>query len=267
MDSAHLIRRAGGRLALALAIAAVFALATPAAAITYGAIDTEHTYVGAMIVDYPGYGVTEWCTGTLVSTRVFLTAGHCTFDLSDIGITLDKVWVSFAVDVYAKGAKWHTVSAVITHPDYHWGPTSDPHDVAALVLTKPVRGVGLGQIAPLGYLDALDDAGVLADATFINVGYGVDQNFQGDGVRRISYSSFLSLHRAWLYMSQNVNAGSAGTCFGDSGGPTLYDDHGTQYVVAIVSWGDAMCVATNINYRMDTSSSQSFLYGVIAAYG
>ena len=44
----------------------------PAVAITWGELDTEHTNVGAMVVDWPGYGPAQMCSGTLIHPRVFL---------------------------------------------------------------------------------------------------------------------------------------------------------------------------------------------------
>ncbi len=239
----------------------------PAGAITYGTIEFGHPYVGAIIVDLtgiiPNLGILEWCSGTLVSPRVFLTAGHCVEPLNRLQIPKDKVWVSFAVNIWQDPKSWRSVSGWEIHPDYNWGPTSDPHDIGALVLTKRVRDITPAKIAPVGYLDDLLSEGKLKTATFINVGYGSNESFQVDGWRKISYSSFLSLHNAWLYMSQNVHSDGGGTCFGDSGGPTFYNDGTSEWIVATVSWGDAMCVATNINYRADLQSGQDFVYGVI----
>ncbi|MFQ5906400.1 MAG: trypsin-like serine protease, partial [bacterium] len=69
----------------------------------------------------------------------------------------------------------------------------------------------------------------------------------------------------WLYMSQNPHTSDSGTCYGDSGGPTFWQEpDGTELLVAITSWGDAVCGATGINYRIDIESSQSFIDSVIA---
>ena len=262
-------RRVGWHLVGVLVLVGIFAASVPASGITYGTIEYGHPYVGAMIVDIsqvrPDLGIIEFCSGTLVSAKVFLTAGHCTDLLVRHEIPVNKVWVSFDVNIWQNPKSWRSVAAYMNHPDYNWGPTSDPHDEGVLVLAKAVKGIDPATLAPLNYLDQLAAAGKLKDARFINVGYGSDESFQVDGWRKISYSGFLSLHNAWLYMSQNINAGSAGTCFGDSGGPTFYNDGTTEYLVATVSWGDAMCVATNINYRADIASSLSFIQSVIAS--
>ena len=102
----------------------------PVAAITWGEPDAEHTNVGAMVVDYPGYGPFQWCSGTLIHPRVFLTAGHCTVDLDAYGI--ETVWVNFHQDALNKKTLLD-VEQVITHPDYNWGPTSNPHDGDVLI--------------------------------------------------------------------------------------------------------------------------------------
>src|SRR5512141_1355099 len=66
-----------------LTIAAVtvlmLALALPASAITFGEPDgNAHPFVGSMVLRIPDEGVFQWCSGTLITSNVFLTASHCT---------------------------------------------------------------------------------------------------------------------------------------------------------------------------------------------
>jgi secreted trypsin-like serine protease len=66
-------------------------------------------------------------------------------------------------------------------------------------------------------------------------------------------------------MSQNRSTGDSGTCYGDSGGPTFwYTEDGTEYNVAVTSWGDYQCIATGFAYRIDIPSSLDFIYSVMA---
>ena len=55
-----------GALVGVLLLALLLITILPAAAITWGERDTTHTNVGAMIVDYPDYGLWQRCSGTLV---------------------------------------------------------------------------------------------------------------------------------------------------------------------------------------------------------
>jgi len=68
---------------MAVTLGAVVAGATPAGAIVYGEPDAgRHPYVGAMVAfDASGQRLYR-CSGSLVSSMVFVTAGHCTFGLS-----------------------------------------------------------------------------------------------------------------------------------------------------------------------------------------
>ena len=83
-------------LGLLLIVTVLALLVGDVQAITWGEPDTTHHYVGAMVVDYPGYGPYQICTGTLIHERVVLTAGHCTVDLDAYDI--ETVWVNFDPD-------------------------------------------------------------------------------------------------------------------------------------------------------------------------
>jgi len=261
------VRRRIFELVGVLAVVGIMAAGSPASAITWGTIDTTHPDVGAILIVRSDGSVGEFCSGTLVSARVFLTAGHCTDALTAFGIPASRLRISFAPNLFAEGAVRLAVSGYQTHPEYHWGPTSNPHDLGVIILKDAVEGVSFGMPAPSGYLDDLATAGSIQGATFINVGYGDNQDFVVTGDRQISTSSFRNLHDAWLYMSQNIHHGDGGTCFGDSGGPTFFVDPSShaEYIVAVTSWGDSVCKSTNNNYRVDLESSRSFIEDMIAS--
>jgi secreted trypsin-like serine protease len=250
---------------LALAV-----LAAPVAAITWGEPDTEHTNVGAMVNDYPNWGLWQSCTGTLIHPRVFLTAGHCTEDLD---VTALPTFVNFDQDALNPGTLL-AVEAAITHPDYYWGPTSNPRDVGVLVLAEPVTGIEPANLPEEGFLDDLKAAGLLNQGTekakFTLVGYGGSLDWPPPDIyyedtRRVAYSEYRALLKAWLRMSQNQATGDGGTCYGDSGGPAFWEDPdtGEETIVGVTSWGDAQCVASAFNYRVDIPETLSFIQDVI----
>ena len=239
----------------------------PALAITWGEPDTEHTNVGAMMMVLPGWGNTPVCSGTLIHPRVFLTAGHCTD-----GVDPGEVWVNFNQDgTNLKGIL--DVAQVITHPDYWWGPTSNPHDVGVLILKKPVKKLKPANLPEEGFLDQLLAEGKLRQgserAKFTLVGYGATLDWPPPDIyyedyRQYAVSEYQALLDVWLRMSQNQATGDEGTCYGDSGGPAFWTEpDGTEVLVGITSWGDAQCVASAFNYRVDIPETLSFIDDVI----
>lgn len=243
--------------------------ALPASAITWGEPDTTHTNVGAMVVDWPDYGPWQWCSGTLIHPKLFLTAGHCTDRLlEDYGI--EQVWVSFAP--YALD-ELREVETVITHPAYAWG-SSNPHDVGLLILAEPVTDITPATLPYAGYLDDLKKAGVLRQAMngadFTMVGYGGTLDWPPpeiyyEDIRQVSVSEYVALVPYQLHLDQHLLKDNGGTCFGDSGGPTFYTAaDGTEVIVGITSWGDAQCVVTGFNYRVDIPDTLDFIAEVLA---
>jgi hypothetical protein len=256
-----------------------------AQAITYGFVDSNNTYsnVGAFIVKSPTTGqIFPICSGTMITTNVFLTASHCTIyfqqELAPRGFTayvsLDGS-IPFG-DLTSNKTKLFAVSQVVTNPNYNQSQ-SDSGDIGALILESNVRGVTPAVLPTCGLFDQLAAQNGLKTAVFTNVGYGVQNRVVSGGVpffqdinpipRMYSFSSFNSLNGGYIRLSQNPSTGNGGTCFGDSGGPNFMNLNGQQIIGAITITGDSVCRSTNVDYRLDTVSAQGFLAYVNGAFG
>lgn len=244
----------------------------PVLAITYGEPDgNDHPFVGSIVVEIPDEGLFQWCSGTLIAERVFLTASHCTALLDGVldAYPSAKVFVTFDPTISPTGTfytgVWHT------HPDFGFsgpGGTSDPHDVAVIVLDQN-PGITPATLPHAGLLDELKDQHLLKDTRFTAVGYGTVRETNTTGFHGILANldrnrveqGFLSLTKAWLTLPMTKSTGDGGTCYGDSGGPHFIHLNGveTTIVASITVTGDAPCVATDKTYRMDTASARDFL--------
>jgi len=225
---------------------AALSLAAPAMAVTGGTFDGQaHPATGLLLADL-GHGLVPDCSGSLVSSTVFVTAGHCTG-----GLASNRVAVSFAGQ-YVGGVS--TVLSGTAYTDPLWGAVKgDSHDLAVVVLDAPVAGVTPYALPRAGLLDAKN----VRSQSFTNVGYGYDdRTFTFDGYRRWSTSAFTTLKATELQLSDNPG----GVCFGDSGGPRLLGD----VEVAVTSTGNANCTGQSTSYRLDTASARTFLSGFVA---
>jgi secreted trypsin-like serine protease len=246
------------RLTAALATLAVgLVLAAPAGAITGGSFDgTGHPEVGGLVspTQYAD-GTWLYCSGTLISSTVFLTAAHCAEDGERVTVTFDPD--------YEAGDR--TYSGTFHADPLYGGPQSDPHDIAVVVLDKAVKGIAPARLPAAGSLSALP-----AGQTFTSVGYGAHEVTNGPGGhgylyddRRMAGTGTLNaVNPAWLRISGNAAKGDAGTCYGDSGGPNFLGT--TDVVAAITITGDSVCRATNVDYRLDTASARAFLGRYVA---
>ena len=227
---------------------------------------SRHPNVGALLRQDPNTGQKRiLCTGTLVSSTVFLTAGHCTDFLTSIGVDPHDVWVTFDPTFDASSpvirGTYHT------HPAYGYsgqGGFSDPHDIAVIVLDHAASPTP-ATLPRLNELGVRQGNGTLRTQLFTAVGYGTVRDtkktgpnaFYFDGVRRFVDQSFNTLLPAWLKLDMNPSTGSGGTCYGDSGGPHFVK--GTNHIVSITVTGDTACRATDVTYRLDTASARAFL--------
>ncbi len=251
--------------ALGLALAVGLLATGPAGAIVNGQLDGSlHPEVGALVAEYRQAGQKEvLCSGSLTAPTVYLTAAHCTAFLASLGIT--DVWVSFDSRFTSSSTLIH--GSYVTDPAYNAyagaGGSSDPHDLAVVLLDTAATGITPVRLPAAGLLGATD----LKGQTFTAVGYGTVRTgktggpnaFFFDSTRRYALQSFLSLEPAWLNLSENPSTENGGTCYGDSGGPHFLGGVASNLQVSVTVTGDTACRATDKTYRLDTPSARAFL--------
>jgi secreted trypsin-like serine protease len=248
-------------------------------AITYGFVDTNGTYsnVGAFIVQQPGDGhIFPICSGTLISARVFLTAGHCTDffnqSLAPLGFTAQVSFdspIGFGDLTNLNVTKTIPVLQVVTNPGFN-KRQNDPEDIGVLLVSAgDTVSLTPAALPSFGLLSQLANKNGLKDAVFTAVGYGVQNRVVGGRPpffedanpvpRMYAFSTFSALDKGYLRLSQNPATGNGGTCYGDSGGPNFLDVNGARTLVAITITGDTPCRSRNVDYRLDTASARQFL--------
>jgi hypothetical protein len=252
---------------LLVAIAALFTLGVgSASAVTDGELDGDrHPYVGLMVAQ-DAKGNPMWrCSGTLISSTVFLTAAHCT------EAPAAKVQIWFASDVESGipqngyPFKGDVGGTPYTHPDYN--PNAFYlRDLGIVVLNKAYR---VGTYGSLPKLDSLDKLKPSSSTTFTAVGYGLQESFpnaaswqeNNQRVRMLSRPHLVQINGGIvgdfsLLLSNNAKSG--GTCFGDSGGPNFVGD--STVVGAVTSFGlNGNCAGTGGVFRVDRSWSLNWI--------
>lgn len=247
-----------------LGIATVIGAGSLASAITFGEPDNErHPNVGSVIGTIDGVGSFQWCTGTLISDRVFLTAAHCFAGFDDF-VTFT---VSFDEDLDADGdgdVDPGLPGTAEPHPLFASGGANDTYDIAVFVLDE---SPGIDP-APLPTANLLANK-ALRKATFTTVGYGTERDTKSGGVnslmpggeRRLAEQTINSVNKAWVTLSMNPSTGNGGTCYGDSGGPHFLGGKNAdeKTIVSITVTGDRYCRSTDKTYRLDTPNARAFL--------
>jgi V8-like Glu-specific endopeptidase len=262
--------------AVAAALTAVALSATPAQAITDGERDgNRHPYVGLMVAQ-DAKGNPLWrCSGTLLSSTLFLTAGHCT----ESPAAHVEIWFAADVDagIPANGYpnKGDVGGTPYTHPSYN--PNAFYlYDLGAVVLSKPVKMSKYGKLPALNVLDGLTTERGQQDVTFTAVGYGLQKAFpdaaswqeQAQRVRMLATPHLVQINTGFtgdgsLVLSNNANTG--GTCFGDSGGPNFIGN--TNVLAGVTSFGlNSTCAGTGGVYRVDRSDDLTWLYSTFGSH-
>lgn len=246
---------------LLVAVVAVAVAASSANAITYGEPTGDaYSYVGGLVTTSSRTGEQYvYCTGTLISTTVFLTAAHC--DISDITGT-DQACVTFDSELTDESTLY---CGTFTASPYYTYRQNDPNDLAVIVFDEPITSVGTATVVDeVGYLDTLFAEGELTPSTeFVSVGYGGTEFTNAPGgptaqyldTRMFATGTFRALGPGYIRISQNPATGDAGTCYGDSGGPQFLNG----VLVSITVTGDVLCKAMNVVQRLDTELAQDFL--------
>lgn len=230
----------------------LLSIVIPVQAITYGEPDgDQHPNVGGLVAPR-AYSDGTWlyCSGTLISPTVFLTAAHCDEGTTRVTVTFDTA--------YQDGDKTYT-GTWYANPLFTW-KQNDPHDIAVVVFDKPIK-----RIVP-AHLPAADSLSNLSGSQqFTSVGYGAydvtnepgGHQYLYNDVRMVATGTLNSINSAWLRISMNAATENGGTCYGDSGGPNFLGT--TDIVAATTITGDAICRSTNVTYRLDTPSAREFL--------
>jgi hypothetical protein len=287
--------------ALAAAISLVALGATPAGAVTGNFVpDFEHPYVG-LAAFYDADGNFMWrCSGSLLTDRVFLTAGHCTDQDAEESPAMVRIWFH----QNAGGGFDPATGAEDPNTGYpnrclegdplcvestqlfdfgfdNFAGFPNIHDVGLIILPED-EAVSLpeyGQLAEPGFLES-----VLAgppghqDLTFTVAGYGVSRINPAQTVsfreRLMAVTRLVNLNVSRntagfnLQLSSAPGGGRGGTCFGDSGGPTFYGAPSSNVIVGVNSWlfgfNRQTCGGTGFAFRTDTEAVIDWILGVVA---
>ncbi len=215
--------------------------------IVYGEPDADPAHMATVALTF-GDAARFFCSGTLITGTVVLTAGHCLDAVGDA--TTIKVF--FGDSVWSSG-DYRDVAEGITHP--FWGTSGFTYDVALLRLVSPAPA-GITPIphlpSELG-LERRDQGATVVDFS----GFGVDEvGISGvklhveDVVDVVCDGPGICSEYVYPLMF-GYDQRPGGPCSGDSGGPAYILRDNVEYVAGATSYGDWRCAQYGASTTVD----------------
>jgi secreted trypsin-like serine protease len=210
-----------------------------------------HPYVGAYVAKLEGK-LRPVCSGTLISPKVFLTAGHCT----EFEIKKDRpAYVSFD-PTYKSGSSRLIKGTPYLHPKQRY-------DVGVVVLEEPVKMATYGALPDAGLVDTLKEGQRLTTVGYGATGYELaggppprpqlvypDDRYRGTVRLLKTIDPDVSKMFVKTTGVSLIKGKGEASCFGDSGGPLFVGDQ--QTIVGVDSYGLApVCRGPEYYQRVD----------------
>jgi len=249
--------------------------------------DFNHPYVGLVVFYDQNGAFLHRCSGALLTSKVFLTAGHCTdgatsarvYFQQDAGANYNPATqqdpVSGYPDTCATGTATVCTTASLLH-NYgfnNFAGFPNTRDAGLVILDNPIFPAKYGKLANAASLDKLAKQRGNQDLTFTASGYGLSLvnpvHFVSFRERLMASSQLVNLGSALtdgfnLQSTGNPGNGKGGTCSGDSGGPVFYGPAQSNTIVAVTSFGlNSNCRGVDFSYRTDTSAVIAWILATV----
>lgn len=216
-----------------------------------GTVDAAHAYVVGV-----GNARKAYCSGTVISRRTVITAGHCYGNLTRVffGKSLGHRSVSVRIETSRR------------HPNYRSSTLENDLALLKLESDAPV------QPAPL-LREAMENNGQYIGPEYTFVGYGVSDGVAGTGfgTRRVVAFPIMAIGPARVGGTPGTIDASQfyyqvprrNTCAGDSGGPAFLVRGGVERHAGVTSFGDDPCTLDGVQARTDALQIAAFIQPTI----
>lgn len=256
--------------------------------------DALHTYVGLAVFYDQNGEFSHRCSGSLLSPRIFLTAGHCTDDVDQLSYA--RIYFHQFAGTHFDPATQH--DPVTGYPDEciagdplcatghelhdfgfdNFAGFPNTRDAGVVVLDEAISfATVFASLAAPGSLDQLMNQRGIQETSFIASGYGVSDNWPANKPvlsfreRLMVTTELQNLKNVWtrgfnIQISGAQGNDRGGICSGDSGGPVLWDD--SNIIAGVTSFGKhEQCLGNGFAYRVDQQQLIDWIREIAATVG
>jgi len=233
-----------------------------------GQFDNRQDHRAVVALYFEEGGGAGMCTGTMITRRVVLTAGHCAQG------ALDSYYVIFGSSV--SSSTYRLVNDRWVHPQYDG--QNIRNDIALLRLSSDAPS----DVVPIPHLPhslAITQADVSNQTPLDFVGFGMtDPNDDNSSGTKMMFTDHLNWVCTNSYGCNWPNPATSkdicqdqspsGLCSGDSGGPAIVQRGGAYYVAGVASYVGQNCDHFGCNTKVDEYEQDinDFIGGVLGAH-